>query len=256
MQKKIIMIFYYAGCGNSRFIAQSIAKAINEDLVFIPEAQRDNRFEFEIADNETIGFVYPIYSWRPPHLVDEFVDKMVIKGKPAYVWTAVTCGDNVGETEDIFRKELKDKGLELNAAFCFKMPNTYVNMIGMSVDKPEVAADKIAKAKEKLPKVIEMIEDKVVFSDMIKGGLPRFKSNVIGSGFYKWASDKPFFATDACFSCGLCVKVCPLQNITLEDGRPVWHGNCNTCDACYHHCPKNAIQYGKKTKGKRQYYFQ
>ena len=249
------MIFYYSGCGNSEFIAKSIAEALNEKLVFIPEAQRNGDFEYEISENETLGFVYPIYSSRPPHLVDEFIEKLVIKGDTSYVWTAVTCGDNVGETEKIFRKELNDKGLELKAAYCFKMPNTYVNMVGMSVDKPEVAEEKIAKAKEKLPKAIEMIKAKAEFSDMIKGGLPRFKSNVIGKSFWKWASDKPFFANENCISCGICEKVCPLKNITMESGRPKWNGNCNTCDACYHNCPKHAIQYGKKTKGKGQYFF-
>ena len=249
------MIFYYSGCGNSRFIAQSIAEALGETLIFIPEAQRAGKFEYDLAEDEMLGFVYPIYSWRPPHLVDEFVGQMTVNGKPSYVWTAVTCGDNAGETESIFRKTLADRGLELNAAYCFRMPNTYVNFMGMGVDKPEVADEKIAKAKRKLPKVIELIKAKATFSDMIKGGLPRFKSNVIGKSFYKWASDEPFFSTDACIGCGLCAKVCPLQNITLVDGRPVWHGNCNTCDACYHYCPKHAIQYGKKTKGKGQYYF-
>jgi len=58
-----------------------------------------------------LGFVFPIYSWRPPHLVEEFVAKLIVNGKPSYVWTAVTCGDNVGETEKIFRKELNDRGL-------------------------------------------------------------------------------------------------------------------------------------------------
>ena len=249
------MIFYYSGCGNSKFIAQSIAEAFDEKMVFIPEAQRNGDFEYSLAENEMIGFVYPIYSWRPPHLVDEFVEKLKLNGKPSYVWTAVTCGDNVGETEKIFRKELANIGLNLNAAFCFKMPNTYVNMMGMSVDKPEVAEEKIAKAKKKLPKVIDMIKNHAEYSDMIKGAFPRFKSNVIGSGFYKWASDEPFFSTDECISCGMCAKVCPMQNITLENGRPVWHGHCNTCDACYHHCPKHAIQYGKSTRGKGQYYF-
>ena len=249
------MVFYYSGCGNSKFIAQSIAEAFDEKMVFIPEAQRNGDFEYSLAEKEMIGFVFPIYSWRSPHLVDEFVEKLKLNGKPSYVWTAVTCGDNVGETEKLFRKELEKIGLYLNAAFCFKMPNTYVNMIGMNVDKPEVAEEKIAKAKEKLPNVIDMIKNHAEYSDMIKGAFPRFKSNVIGSGFYKWASDEPFFSTDECIACGMCAKVCPMQNITLENGRPVWHGNCNTCDACYHHCPKHAIQYGKATRGKGQYFF-
>ena len=89
------MIFYYSGCGNSRFIAKSIAEALDEQLVFIPEAQRENRFEYNLAEGERVGFVYPIYSWRPPHLVDEFIEKLKINDTPSYVWTAVTCGDNV-----------------------------------------------------------------------------------------------------------------------------------------------------------------
>lgn len=249
------MIFYYSGCGNSRFVATSMAEALDEKLIFIPEAQRDGLFEFNILENEMLGFVYPVYSWRPPRLVEEFVDKLIVNGKPSYIWTAVTCGDNVGETEKIFRKELKSRGLELDAAFCFKMPNTYINFMGMTVDREEVANEKIVKAKEKLPKVIESVRRRVKCSDMIRGRLPRFKSNVIGKSFYKWASDKPFFSTDECVACGICVKVCPLLNITLENDRPVWHGNCNTCDACYHYCPMHAVQYGNKTKGKGQYFF-
>ena len=250
------MIFYYSGCGNSRFIAQSIANALNESLVFIPEAQRGNFFEYELKEGEIVGFVYPIYSWRPPRLVEDFVGKLRFNGVPSYVWTAVTCGDNVGETENIFRKELETIGLRLDAAFCFTMPNTYVNMAGMSVDTEELANLKIEKSKQKLPEVIKSISEHKMVSDMIKGALPRFKSNIIGKKlFYRWVSDKPFLSTDECISCGTCVKVCPLRNITLENGRPHWNGNCTTCDACYHHCPKNAIQYGRKTRGKGQYYF-
>ena len=56
------MIFYFSGCGNSRFIAESIAQALNERLVFIPEAERENHFEYTLAEGERVGFVFPIYS--------------------------------------------------------------------------------------------------------------------------------------------------------------------------------------------------
>ncbi len=67
------MIFYYSGCGNSKFIATSIAEELNDNLVFIPEAQRNNQYEYNLSEGEMLGFVFPIYSWRPPHLVEEFV---------------------------------------------------------------------------------------------------------------------------------------------------------------------------------------
>ncbi len=31
-----------------------------------------------------------------------------------------------------------------------------------------------------------------------------------------------FRATDACIGCGKCVELCPLNNIHLENGKPVW----------------------------------
>lgn len=65
---------------------------------------------------------------------------------------------------------------------------------------------------------------------------------------------KKFYATDACTGCGLCTKVCPLKNITLENGRPSWHGNCTQCQACISICPHTAIEYGKITLGKRRHY--
>lgn len=60
-----------------------------------------------------------------------------------------------------------------------------------------------------------------------------------------------FVETDKCVSCGICKKVCPIDNITLEKGRPVIHSECIRCGACTHNCPKNAIRYkGEKSSSK------
>ena len=49
---------------------------------------------------------------------------------------------------------------------------------------------------------------------------------------------------------------CPLNNIRLENGKPVWGKNCTHCMACICYCPKEAIEYGKKSKGKPRYHFE
>lgn len=64
---------------------------------------------------------------------------------------------------------------------------------------------------------------------------------------------KKFRATDECVGCGLCVKNCPLNNITLINQKPVWKGKCIHCMACINRCPKEAIEYGKGTVGKPRY---
>lgn len=54
--------------------------------------------------------------------------------------------------------------------------------------------------------------------------------------------------------CGECVKVCPLNNIQLIDGKPAWGKNCTHCMACINYCPTAAIEYGKQTKDKPRYH--
>ena len=49
---------------------------------------------------------------------------------------------------------------------------------------------------------------------------------------------------DLCINCGKCVKACPVQNITLKDGKFRFGGHCLGCTACSFNCPTNAINIG------------
>ena len=62
-----------------------------------------------------------------------------------------------------------------------------------------------------------------------------------------------FHATDRCIGCGLCVTVCPENNIRMEGDRPVWSNRCVQCLACLHRCPTRAVEYGTKTQQKGRY---
>ena len=65
-----------------------------------------------------------------------------------------------------------------------------------------------------------------------------------------------FKVKDACTGCNQCVKKCPMNNIQLIDGKPVWGKNCTHCMACICYCPQEAIEYGKKSVGKPRYRFE
>ena len=257
------MIFYFSGCGNSRFVAETIAAGLNDTLVFIPEAARENHYDYTLADDERLGFVFPIYSWAPPKLVLDFMEKLNIKVSPStgsgtlpYTYFACTCGDNCGHTEKVFRKVVEEKGMSLSACFSIQMPETYIGMAGFNLDTEEKAKQKITEADTTLTRNIPRLIKKECFSEIVKGSFPWLKTYLVNPGFNQYATDdKKYLSTDKCIGCGKCVEVCPLKNVTLEDGRPKWNGNCTMCMACYHHCPVNAIQYGKGTVGKGQYYY-
>ena len=110
------MIFYFSGCGNSKHVAETIAAGLNDTLVFIPKAARENRYEYTLAEGERLGFVFPVYAWAPPKLVLDFINKMTVKvpklveGPASYTFTAKTtdyasrfrlvfsvCGDADGD---------------------------------------------------------------------------------------------------------------------------------------------------------------
>jgi ferredoxin len=65
--------------------------------------------------------------------------------------------------------------------------------------------------------------------------------------------DKAFWSDSHCNHCGICRSVCPAGNIELKDGKPVWNHQCEQCLACIQWCPKQSIQYGKKTQGRKRY---
>lgn len=251
-----IMIFYFSGCGNSRHVAETLAQGLNDTLIFMPEATREDRYNYTLAEGERLGFVFPIYSWAPPQLVLDFVKKLQLAAKPEYVYFACTCGDECGHTEKFFRKVIQEKGWELSACFSLIMPETYVGMPGFKLDTEENAKKKIDNADATLERNIPRLINKEQFSEITVGSFAWIKSHVIQSSFSKFAlDDSKYRVTEKCISCGKCVGACPLKNITLDDGHPKWHGHCTMCMGCYHHCPVNAIHYGKATEGKGQYYF-
>jgi len=244
-------------------VAETLAAGLNDTLIFIPEAAREGKYEYTLAEGESLGFVFPVYSWAPPKLVLDFIEKLNIKVGPStgsgtlpYLYFACTCGDNCGLTEKVFRKAVEEKGWSLSACFSVQMPETYIGMAGFKLDTPENAQLKIEKADDLLRKNISRLVNRESFTELVVGSLAWLKTYLVNPGFNRSATDdSKYHVSEACIHCGKCAEVCPLKNITMEDGHPKWNGHCTMCMGCYHHCPVNAIQYGKATEGKGQYYF-
>ena len=238
-----------------------LAEATGEDIVFIPDV-RHGSFKPKLSEGERIGFCFPVHGWRPPTIVREFIRNLQIdNAADRYVYSLVTAGDNIGETIDIVRKELKSKGLPLHAACSLIMPESYVGLPFMDVDTKEKEQQKISAAAKKLEWFAKVVTKKEKGAeDLVRGNWPKTNSRLIGSIFYKFLiNDKPFHVNEEkCISCGKCANVCSVGNIEMENDKlPQWkhNGDCMTCFSCYHHCPTHAIEFGNRTKNKGQYFF-
>lgn len=261
-----LMIFYFSGTGNTKWAASKTAAAIDDQLIDIAatlkHADSDSTFSYELKDDEPMGFFFPVHGWRPPLIVKEFVRRLRINQSGSYCYVVCTAGDNVGEAVDILEKDLAEVGIKVHSAISLIMPESYVGLPFMDVDKPEKEAKKKREADEKLSKFIDDIRQRRHgIRDILIGNWPRINSRLIGDVFIRWIiKDTPFRVDpNRCISCGLCVNNCPVSDMAMDENKhPVWlhNGKCLSCFACYHHCPTRAIEYGGRTKGKGQYYFE
>ena len=57
------MIIYFSATGNSRYVAERIAKATGDRTVSITACMKNQQFQFEFHESEFLGIVSPTYSW-------------------------------------------------------------------------------------------------------------------------------------------------------------------------------------------------
>ncbi|MDO4511628.1 MAG: EFR1 family ferrodoxin [Bacteroidales bacterium] len=251
------MIIWFSGTGNSQWVAEQLAEALNERMVSAAEALTGDAMAFSLAEGERLGFVFPTYSWGPAPVMLELVEKMQLQGVPSFCCMVTTCGDDIGLSADIMRKALAKRGITMHSAHSVQMPNNYVNMKGFDVDTDEVRRAKLEAAPARVARVAADIAGAVATVDVVTGGWAWAKSHIVRPWFVRHAmSDAKFrVEADACTHCGACVKHCPMHNITLTAaGTPEWHGRCAMCLSCLHRCPARAIQYAKATQNKGRYY--
>ena len=161
------MIFYFSGTGNSAYAADYLAYNLNvavSDIASTKNEDVSSAIEASCQRGESIGFVFPVYSWGVPPIVCEFIRDIpertieLLKGKNTPVWMVATCGDETGNAHVMFRKLLHSRGLKPAGAWSVIMPNTYVLLPGFDVDSSTVRDGKIKEAPARLDYISERIK--------------------------------------------------------------------------------------------------
>jgi ferredoxin len=240
MSKNII--FYFTGTGNSLKVAKDVAKVINDCKIVSMATYKED----DLNDMERIGFVFPVYG-SLPNLVSKFIAKTEFpKTKDIYYFTIVTCGHFKWNAIPTLNKILFEKGITLNAGFDIKM---IANAIGL-YDIP----NKVDKILRKSQKKIDLIAEKIKLKEPNRIQ----KRNPLISWPDKFvkqlaAMDANFNVSTDCKGCGICEKVCPVKNIEIINGQPLFKHNCEQCLACIHHCPSKSLNIGNKTQNRKRY---
>ena len=243
------MVLYFSGTGNSRYVAKKIAGISGDELVSIGQRIKSGDFS-EIRSEEPLVFVGPVYAGRLPRVMDEYIRKVKFIGTQRAYFVA-TCAQTPWVTVQYVEKLCSEKGFALLGFNSVVMPQGYLAGGGT---QPKEVNDKILKeAEPKIISIAETIRDKQLLPKEQPG--KAIMSKVLNPIMYSMMiSAKGFRATEKCTGCGTCAPRCPLNNIKLTNGKPVWGNQCTHCMACIAGCPSEAIEYGKKTAGKPRYY--
>ncbi len=211
------------------------------------------RQEKRLIDSKVTGLVFPVHIWGVPHLVLDFVREL--KGlHPAYVFAVAVNAGQVANTLVQLKKALQRSGLNLSCGFEIKMPSNYIPWGGPGPQEKQ--KQRFVSAEKKISEIAAAIQGKKELP-VEKGPLwQRFLLSL----FYKISfsqvpkMDRKFWVDEKCNRCSICSRVCPVQNIVLQEGKPLWHHRCEQCFACLQWCPQEAIQYGKKTPRYERYH--
>lgn len=247
-------IYYFSGTGNSLVVARDIAEKTNGKLISIPSVMKEESVKPEA---DVLGIVFPVYyatnDCGIPLIVGRFVKKLENLGSK-YIFAVCTCGYMPGTTIENLRGAIESRGGKLAAGFTVRMSSK--NLAERKQQKM------LVKRKKKLEAICEYVNArregkfetrgllrKILLAPLRALEKPifmyRYKklSNTSKNSFSELIplADRSFRTNENCNGCGICARVCPVNNIKMVDGKPVWQHHCETCYGCYGWCPKNAI---------------
>jgi NAD-dependent dihydropyrimidine dehydrogenase PreA subunit len=243
-------LFYYTGTGNSLWAARTLGRELGGVSIRSISRMGDNPIE---SHADAVGLIFPVHIWGLPRRVIAFVNTLVQDTSKYCFAIAVNAGQVAATLLQLQKLLGNSRGLFLSSGFNIVMPSNYIpwggpgpleqrmKRIDTASRKLTVNAPVIAKAEQK-PVERGPLWQNILFSMIYRISYP-----------YVPTMDKSFWVDEKCNSCGICHLVCPCANIELIDGKPSWLHHCEQCLACIHWCPKEAIQYGKRTPRYERY---
>jgi len=244
------MILSFSGTGNSRFVAKRISEITGDSVIDLNLKIKGNDTS-AMACDERIVVVAPTYAWRLPRIVKDWIEKTELKNAKE-VWFVMTCGGEIGNAAKYNRILSEKKNLKYMGTAQIVMPENYIAMF--SAPEWDAAKEIIERAGSDIEYAADCIKNGRDFKVPRNNAYDRIMSCAINPAFYNmFVKADAFFAKDNCNGCGKCVSLCPLNNVVLKDNKPEWGKNCTHCMACICYCPEEAIEYGKKSKGKPRY---
>ena len=96
------MVFCFSGTGNSRYIANRIATALQDEVVDL-NARIKASDHSPVRVDGAVVVVSPTYAWRLPRIVTDWLLETELSGARR-VWYVMDCGGEIGDADRYNRR--------------------------------------------------------------------------------------------------------------------------------------------------------
>jgi ferredoxin len=258
-----LLFLYFSGTGNTDYVTRYLVRKLSDTSVELEMRSIERQPADQVSDFDLLAVGFPVYACDSPGFFQSYLGQLPPgggRGALAYCTKGAFAGGAV-------RRNLQRLGAR-----------GYVPLAGGSVTMP--GTDGLAllpknsrMARMALEKDYDHLEDAdrlagrwaEVVSDLRAGHSVEALSQRLPSSsrvpmpdriwafLYEVAENyarSRFRADEQCVGCGLCVELCPVDNVELLNGRSAFGDQCALCMRCVHACPQEAIQIGKITLNK------
>ncbi len=247
---KVVDFYYFSGTGNTLLIVKKMRYVFEKHDIQVNLHRIERSDPSDIDPEHTIGLGFPVAELTTYRLVWDFV-KALPEAHGTPIFMVDTLGGVSGGIIGPMREIVKKKGYSpVGAKEIIMPPNIFY------IQEDKVCQKKVERGLQKAGEyALDIIEGKSnwgrvpILSDIVffisRAGLRLTKSDLNQKLLNLKINKKK------CSKCGICIKLCPVGNITMtEDGYPERGYDCEYCLRCTSFCPKKAISCPINYRGK------
>jgi len=242
-----INFYYYSGTGNTLLVVKEMIKTFSTKGIQVKLYKIEDTDPKKIDISTPFGIAFPVAFQSTLPFVWNFL-KALPRAEKTPVFMVDTMMAFSGAIVGPLKKVLIEKGYNCIGACEIVMPNNWLPKQINEEENEKKINNGLRKAREYTENLIE--------GNTSWGRIP-----FLSKGFYNICCNdfvmnrialaegrKITVDKDKCIKCGLCSKLCPVNNIDMKE-YPEWHDSCELCMRCLSFCPVNAVIIpGKKFK--------